>query len=134
MDRTKVTFAEAEGKSKFPAVLSWGQIDQRLRSALWTPIYTFLNSNISFNANGPNYYWAEPASSILLREFLNRQHGFINEYKKYFYPRDFLLVKFQELFVKGDYAELLDFVTFVVRDPACPAQLIAETASALNKP
>jgi hypothetical protein len=134
IDRTKISFAEAEGRSKFPAILNWGQIDQRLRTALWTPIYVFFSANIKFDGPTANFFWGEPVSSILFREFLNRQHGFINDYTSHFFPRDFLLAKFQKMFASADYAELLDFVTFLVRDPACPAALINEIAGALNAP
>ena len=134
MDRTKISFAEAEGKTKFPAILKWGEVDQRLRSALWTPIYLFLNSNIKLQTNSGDYYWDRPVSSIMLRDYLHRQHRFISDFKTSFYPRDSQLEDVKNLFSKADYVALFDYITFLVRDRDCPADLIASISRALEAP
>jgi hypothetical protein len=62
MDRTKLSFSEAENKAKFPAILKWGEIDQRLRSALWTPLFIFFDDHIEYDqyADSPQHYLTPP--------------------------------------------------------------------------
>lgn len=135
MDRTKVSFSEAEGKSKFPSVLKWGEIDQRLRAALWNSIYFFLNANIKTDTSStPYYFWSGPAESIMRREFLVRQHGFINDYERLFYPRNFKLDHWKNFFSTASYVDIFDFVTFLIREPECPEELVAHFATALDQP
>lgn len=127
MDRTQVSFSEAEGRSKFPSVLKWGEIDQRLRASLWNSVYKFLvshRSNLHYSA------WTEPVRSIMRREFLSK-HGFIDEYRENA-DRDLTFLK--TLFNKSDYVEIFDFVTFLLRDRDCPSSLIVEIANMLEQP
>jgi hypothetical protein len=133
MDRSKISFAEAEGKAKFPAVLKWGEIDQRLRSALWTPIYLFLHENIQRTQNGL-YCWSGPAKAIMLREFLNQQHGFIDDYKDVFHPQNHFLDHWKKFFADSDYVDIFNFITFLIRDPDCPNNLISGIVAALDQP
>ena len=133
-DRTKVSFAEAEGK--LPAILKWGEIDQRLRSSLWTPFYFFLDEHIEYTNPGSRYSpdsLREPAKSIMLREFVFRQHRFINEHNEYFSKQTYVH-EWSEFFKTSNYVELFDFITFLVRDPDCPAPLISRISYELDKP
>jgi hypothetical protein len=135
MDRTKVSFAEAERKSKFPAILKWGEIDQRLRSVIWTPIFDFFDQHIEYNpySDGPAHSLTTPASSIMIREFVLRRHRFINEYDEEFL-RDHYIKTWAEFFKKSDYVDIFDLLTFIVRDPDCPASLIGGISDALDQP
>jgi hypothetical protein len=135
MDRTRISFAEAEGKAKFPAILSWGQIDQRLRSALWTPFYLFLDEHMEYNPydDGPAYSLREPASSMMRREFVLHRHRFISDYEESF-SRTAYIDNWSDFFKKSDYIAIFDFVTFTVRDHDCPATLVDRIADALDEP
>lgn len=135
IDRTEVSFAEAERKPKFPAILGWGQIDQRIRAALWNALYLSFDEYLEHDsfADHQDFSLREPFNSIMLREFVNRQHQFVNDYEADFYKSDFLK-EWSDFFKDSDYVELFDFVTFVVRDVDCPKALIHDFANALDKP
>jgi hypothetical protein len=135
MDRTKISFAEAEKKAKFPAILDWGEIDQRLRSALWTPVFLFLDDHMEHDelTDGPPYSLSKPASNIMTREFVHRRHRFISDYKENFYKDEFVEV-WSAFFKKSDYVEIFDFLTFIVRDRDCPKDFVDQVAYAMDKP
>jgi hypothetical protein len=118
------SFSEAEGKSTFPSILKWGEIDQRLRAALWNLVYSFLSSYKRYSD------WGEPVASIMRREFISK-HGFIDEYRV---DSNEQFRKLKNLFSQSDYVEIFDFVTFLVRDPDCPKALVADIASTLDQP
>jgi hypothetical protein len=135
IDRTKVSFAEAEAKSKLPAILTWGDLDPRLRSALWTPVYVFFDDNLQFNqfSDGPGHFLNPVANGMMLREFVKRRHRFINEYQTEF-SRERFLAGWAEFFKKSDYVEIFDFLTFLIRDQDCPKDLVVRLAAALEQP
>jgi hypothetical protein len=135
MDRTKVSFAEAEKGVQFPAILKWGEIDQRLRSALWTPVFLFLDHHFEYDnyADGARYSLKSPASEIMTREFVLRRHRFISDYKENFH-KDEYIESWSTFFKKSDYMDIFDFLTFIVRDPDCPSNLINIIARAMDQP
>jgi hypothetical protein len=135
IDRTKASFAEAEGKTRFPAILKWGEIDQRLRASLWNQIFLFLKDHIEHEAytqKGGDFL-TPPAHDIMLREFVFRRHKFVSDWDEYFYREEFLEM-WSTFFREQNYIEILDFVTFFVRDPDCPKKLIQQTSRALDQP
>lgn len=135
MDRSRVSFSEAEGKAKFPAILKWGKIDQRLRSSLWTPLFVFLEGHMQHRAYAASggFYLRSPASEMMTREFIHRRHQFISEYSEYFY-KDEYLETWSSFFKKSDYVEIFDCLTFIVRDHDCPKELIRRIADAMDQP
>lgn len=135
MDRTKVSFAEAEKGPQLPAVLKWGELDQRLRSALWTPVFLFLESHFEYDqyTDGPGHFLKDPAGAIMTREFVRRRHRFISDYKQSFYKDEYIEI-WSTFFKKSDYVNLLDFITFVVRDPDCPSYLVNHIAQEMDQP
>lgn len=133
MDRTKVSFAEAEGE--LPSILKWGQIDQRLRSSIWTPFYLFFDGHIDWEINrgGDNHYLKKPLSHILAREFVYRRHRFVHELEDYF-DKDEFIHWWSDFFKNSNYVELFDFITFFVRDGDCPKDFARKIAIALDLP
>src|ERR1700730_13443590 len=110
-------------------------MDQRLRSALWTPVFLFFQDHIEYDqlSDGPGYSLRNPASGIMMREFVHRRHRFISDYQEEF-SREKYLKSWSEFFKNSDYVEIFDFLTFVVRDQKCPKDLIARIAEAMDKP
>ena len=135
MDRTKVSFAEAESKTRFPPVLKWGQVDQRIRAVLWNAMYISFDEHLVYDnfAESKAYSLSEPLNKTMFREFVQRRHLFINDYESDFDKSDFL-ANWSGFFKTAGYVELFDFVTFIVRDPDCPKTLIDDFANALEKP
>lgn len=132
IDRTKVSFAEAEGQPRFPSILNWGALDDRLRSAIWTPFYLLFDDHIDRQNKG--YCFVDPVGAILIKEYVFRQHKFISDFPEYERIRDRLIDRWSSYFKAKDYIELFDFVTFFLRDENCPLSLLTQVARALDQP
>lgn len=102
IDRTKVSFAEAEGRPRFPSVLKWGEVDQRLRSALWTPFYLLLNRATFFDEGSMGYRLRSPADEIFIYENLCRRHLFISDLQETRSNRDSFIKEWETTFKKAD--------------------------------
>jgi PAS domain-containing protein len=133
IDRTKVSFAEAEGRFRFPGALKWGEVDQRLRSALWTPFYFFLSKATFFDPNR-GHQLREPAFELFINEYLCRRHSFISDFQQSRFRSDSYIKEWEPVFKQGDWIELFDFITFIVRDGNCPRELIEDIVAALDEP
>lgn len=133
-DRKKLSFAEAEGLAQFPSILRWGEIDQRLRAAIWNKFWVFFDVWIQEYSHSSATYYREPLNSILLREHVKRRHGFGSEFKDTFVGKKNAVGHWAEFFRNADYVDLFDFVTFFLRDRECPSDLIDEIEEALDVP
>ncbi|HUI12442.1 MAG TPA: hypothetical protein VL048_03115 [Xanthobacteraceae bacterium] len=133
-DRTKVSFAAAEGRPKFPGILEWGQLDQRLRAAIWNRFWFVLDEHLEEPDDGFDAEYISPIKQILLREFVNRRHQFANEFKSAFHSKEECFREWTKFFRDADYIELFDFVTFFLRDRDCPVDFAAHIRSALEEP
>lgn len=133
-DRRKVTFAEAEGKFRYPSVLKWGDLDQRLRAALWNRFWIYFDDLIREYDTTIDTYYDEPMSSILLREHIHRRFEFANEFHKSFRGKEVAIAHWAKFFRSADYIELFDFITFYLRDRQCPPELVKLVEKALDEP
>jgi len=132
IDRSKVPFREAEGDPRYPALLKWGEIDQRLRASIWNALFPYFSNIVDYNSR-LGYHYKEPWSGILVREFIDRRHGFLNDYEIHT-NETALINEWSNFFKKSDYVEVFDFVTFLLRDGTCPPALLSTLAEALDKP
>jgi hypothetical protein len=130
IDRTKVSFREAEGKPLFPAVLKWGEIDQRVRADLWNALYPIFKAGVTHQGGSRRY--SRPLGGILFREHVNRRHLFANEFDAVPYE-DELIARWQAFFSKDSYLEIFDFITFLIRDKDCPSKIVETVSQALDK-
>lgn len=132
-DRSNMSFAEAEGKYQYPDALKWGEVDQRLRAALWNRFWIFFDNLVRESEYSSNAYYLPPLQNILLREFVHRRHGFANEFKESFRGKDSCIAQWAALFRNSDYIELFDFITFFLRDRECPQDLARGVAESLDE-
>jgi hypothetical protein len=80
----------------------------------------------------------QPTVSLYIASYsensLFRRHGFANEFVDTYPSKKFCLEHWAQFFRKSDYIEIFDFVTFFLRDDACPTTLREMIADALNEP
>jgi hypothetical protein len=131
--RKTLSFAEAEGKIRFPLVLEWGALDQRVRAALWNALFPFFNGHVAGGVLESSYY-TPPLGGILRREYVQRRHGFVSDFPDHYPNRKFCLDDWSAVFRQWEYVELFDFLTFFLRDKDCPKELIVSVANALDEP
>jgi hypothetical protein len=134
LDRRKVSFSEAEGASLAPDVLKWGQIDQRLRAAVWNAFWVFFDERVVEPDYGFETYYLDPLHDILLREHVHRRHGFANEFVESFHKKPTCINQWANFFRTAKFVDFFDFVTFFLRDRDCPTTLIDRVADALDEP
>lgn len=130
-DRKRVSFAEAEGKMRFPAILEWGQLDQRVRSALWNALHPFFENHLDADLTGS--YYLSPLEDILFREFVERRHSFASDFIYRYHSKERCLDDWASIFKQYDYVELFDFLTFILRDPKMPKWVVEDVQAALDK-
>jgi hypothetical protein len=133
-DRKDVSFAEAEGRDQYPDVLKWGELDQRLRAALWNRFWIYFDRWVEEAQYDADTNYLPPLHDILIREFVHRRHGFANEFKESFQSKETCIAHWAAFFRKADYVELFDFITFFLRDRDCPDEVIKEIAGAIDGP
>ncbi|MGL4637561.1 MAG: hypothetical protein ACRCWF_16375 [Beijerinckiaceae bacterium] len=130
MDRTKVSFAEAEGRVEYPDFLRWGEIDKRLRSRLSNTIYNYV-------------YDDRTAYSAITRmadlEFIidyyleNSKFMYKSEIQKLFINNsrlDYLL----EIIKKANYIDIFDILQFYIRHIVIGDNIILNISEALDQP
>jgi hypothetical protein len=130
VDRTKVSFAEAEGKSEYPDFLKWGEVDQRIRS--------LLSNAISDNL----YNFTAPYSSIeaianfeaIISDYLKSCKYELSSYVSNFFVNQTALDYTENLTAKGDYVEIFNFLQFMLRHYFCNHLISVGVCEALDKP
>jgi hypothetical protein len=134
VDRRKTSFREAEGASEYPALLAWGQIDRRVRAAIWNAIYLFFEEYIPVADYGRMYINGD-IQALLRHEYIFRQHGHLDVFDENIEgDRDDYVAGWKNFFMVAEYVELFDCLQFLMRDPHCPDDLIDSIEFALNEP
>ncbi len=132
--RKTLSFAEAEGKIRFPAVLAWGNLDQRVRAALWNCLFPYFDAHIGGDDLLGQSWYATPLGEILRRDYVQRRHGFISDFIEHYPSKRQCLEDWASIFRQYEYIELFDFLSSFLRDPDCPKAVIHSVAAALDKP
>lgn len=73
-----------------------------------------------------NRFW----NSILQTWWVRVEHKFADEYRN---DPELWIKRLKEKFTKGDYVEVFDFLQFVIRHDACPAEIKHGIAAALRE-
>jgi hypothetical protein len=132
IERQRSSFAEAEGRVQYPDVLKWGELDQRIRAALWNRFWIIFDTYTN-SSSGYGSYYNSPLKEILLREYVKRRHGFANEFQDRYSNKEICLAHWADYFRTVDYIELFDFITFFLRDSKCPSAFVNGVAETLNE-
>jgi hypothetical protein len=130
--RKKVTFAQAEGKIRFPSALKWGELDDRMRAALWNSLHWFFDAHVKSDEIEGGSYYIPPLGSMLLREYLHRRHGFQSDFISHYRSKAQCIADWAAIFKQWDYVDLFDFLTYFLRDRDCPKPVVETVHRALD--
>jgi hypothetical protein len=131
MDRTKVTFAQAEGAEPLPAVLAPKEVSPMLRALLWLVVKTSVAetkyTHDPFKRSGFKIggRWQE---TLFHKHVIvdHRLDDFSADYGGNVYD-------VKKIFEWGDYLGIFGFLQFVIRHPKCPDGFAEEVSEALNE-
>lgn len=112
--RKRLTFKQAEGIDPLPTQMKRNEVTSVLRARLWELLFISISpekrSNVAYVMTNVDPVWAY----VLQDEFVGRRGGAAHQFNallpnavKDLYP----------IFEKGSYAEIFDFIQFIVRGP-----------------
>ena len=119
LDRTKVSFAQAEGVEALPTQLRPREVTSRLRAQLWHVIHYFLEHGIA----NDTIYNSVPRmdrqwTSMMRAWHVHKLNALIDEYDN---RADTIISYFKRIITQGNYVQVFDLIQFVLRDENCPA-------------
>lgn len=113
LDRTKVTFEQAEGKQDLPSQLSLGELSEEARALLWAIVYDSLNKRSSYdNWAGHATFDDESWPKLLQREHVTRLHLPLDAYSEDVADH---VLRLKKLLFKGEYWEVLGWIQWTLR-------------------
>jgi hypothetical protein len=131
LDRSKLTFAQAEGTEPLPRQLALREVSQELRSYLWYIFHAQLRNVTRADSMGTALPWlSEPWNIMLENWWVLGQHKFIDDFTTKVEPWSSQL---SELFKSGSYIQIFDFVQFIIRQRHCPQRFEDQLNNALEK-
>lgn len=114
LDRTVVSFEQAEGRQPLPRQLQTKEISQEMRSYLWLVVYSRLEKATEHSGmyGGGDPWLNKEWESILRSYWILHEHRFADEFDNdAAWWKNYL----GKIFKKGDYIEVLGFLQFVLR-------------------
>lgn len=129
VDRTKMTFAQAEGRDKLPQQLQPRQISAQLSAFLWAVFDSSIKDSLWDSNNHPNnWIYDDPWKNIFRSWWIGRL--FENSDELPTAHRLWQLAK-DEL-TSRDYVKVFDFIQWTLRHPDCPSDLAPTIADVLS--
>ena len=126
LDRTKLTFSQAEGIDPLPQPSALGELSQEARVFLWDIIYRgFVISTV----NRSSGHLTKPWKTILSHYHTILLHQPTDEFSSYFRDQ---AREIKALFMDGDYNRVFDFLQFVLRHELEPPGFRSAVASVLE--
>ena len=130
IDRTKVTFSQAEGLSPLPTPLALGELSKEARSLLWLMVHEGLEADSDYPTMGGYRYIKGRWKDVLFAIHVAVKFEPADEFSTRF-PRHVETLK--SLIYKGDLHEVFDFITFVMRSRVAPPKFTAHMKWALKQ-
>ena len=119
VDRTKVTFSQAEGIEPLPSPLALGELSKEARSLLWQVVHEALREG-SYNYGMRGGYQVTGGwKTILYDKHVEVDFELADEFGASF---EYQNNKLKTLIVEGALHKVFDFLTFVMRHRKCPYQ------------
>ncbi|MBZ9718541.1 hypothetical protein LB519_11830 [Mesorhizobium sp. AD1-1] len=109
MDRSKLTFEEAEGASAVPSQLALKEVSQELRAILWARFYDVIRVY--------DGEIVEPWDVILRNMHIYKEHKMADDFDPSW---RFQSARLKKLFSEGTYIEIFGFIQYVLRQNKCP--------------
>jgi hypothetical protein len=111
LDRRKLTFKQAEGLEELPRPLDRNSLSPRLRAKLWEFYY---------KAAFYGYQLRDWSLYVLKDEYVELLHQPITKFPHASYEHS---ERLEKLFIKGEFAEVMQHLQFVLRHRFCPKEL-----------
>jgi hypothetical protein len=128
MDRSKLSFGQAEGIDPLPAQLQLREVSGRLAARLWAVIHESMQESI-INRGYNTPYISKPWDNILYNwhvyELDEMADAFTNEAEQQLY-------RVKSYITAPHYVTVFNFIEYVVRHKDCPLGLIKKLAWALE--
>ena len=120
IDRTKITFSQAEGIDPLPQRAKLGELPWSVRNALWSGVFRWINdsSNLSYNEFGSFGILGEPWVSVLYDFHVSILNGPGDEFNSNLTGQ---LGEIKKLFLTADYNRVFDFLQFTMRHESIPS-------------
>lgn len=130
IDRKSLTFEQAEGRVPLPTQLGPKTISQETRALLWYFVHASIAYEEDYQRPRSQYPIADPWHTIMLREWILRQHRPVDEFNDQFVLQQAVI---KQRIMSGDYVQVFGFLQFVLRNDKLPEGLAANIAMALER-
>ncbi len=131
VDRSKITFGQAEGVDALPTQLALRQVSAAMRAKLWHVIHRRLEDatdHENYSSKYSSYNLDSTWKSILRSWHVDHLNGMSDEFIPFVKPQIQLA---KNIFSNGNYVEILNFVEFLCRHYLTGPNLTKEINAAL---
>ncbi len=129
LDRTKLTFSQAEGIDPLPQPAALGELPGEARTDLWNITYeSFIGEPWEWGKEGR--LLGSSWSDILYDYHTSPPSQPADEFSPYWNDH---CIKTKSLFLNGDYNRVFDFLQFVLRHASVPTKFFRSVAVVLEK-
>ncbi|MDT4737072.1 AbiJ-NTD4 domain-containing protein [Bradyrhizobium sp. WYCCWR 12699] len=126
--RKRLSFEQAEGIEPLPAQLQLREISPKLRAALWHLVHGHL-IRARQHAEYSHDYIGKPWSTILKDEYVDRQHGMVDDFDD---TAKNLIAQVRDIFERQNYTAIFGWLEFVIKHPSCPPNFAGEVEGTLR--
>lgn len=128
LDRTKVTFSQAEGIEPLPQPLRLGEVSHDLRFKVWKVFQEYMKQGYRWREqNWTEYEWIDGQWKSLIRDIWvysgERPQSYSNDWS-------FNENVVSDILFDTEWNKFFDFLLFVMRHEQCPESLVAEIGQA----
>lgn len=129
LDRTKVTFEQAEGLEPLPSQLRAKELTPRLRAELWRLTYRTLRQDAQRGGLGEPLYIGGSWRDVLEDHHVERLHGMVDEYSSDYHD---VVELTKNIVTTGSYGDVFGFFQYVLRHDSCPFDIRMELDGVLE--
>jgi hypothetical protein len=132
LDRSKLTFEQAEGVEPLPSPLAAREISPQLRALLWNVLHDSLKQDETYDPTGYSgaSHIEDNWERVLKDWHVQRLHQMVDEFDHKFASQE---AKVKRIIQKGNYLEIFGLLEFVIRHGSCPYRLAGGIEWALRK-
>ncbi|MGF1610173.1 MAG: AbiJ-NTD4 domain-containing protein [Kiloniellales bacterium] len=120
IDRSQLTFSQAEGLAPLPGPLQLHFLSAAARAYLWKTTYDLINNSKRETYSGFEFL-SETWKNILEDAHVYFFHKPVDEYS---YHIDDTIKYLKPFMLRGKYNEVFDFIEFILRHPRCPGPFL----------
>lgn len=129
LDRSEITFAQAEGAVPLPRQLELREVSSELRSAAWALIFGTIQSDVNVDVYGTAYL-SETWRKLVLRWEVEENKRFADEID---YTPMAVISRFKDVIAHRDYVRFYSTIEFFIRSPERLGGLAVELGALLRR-